>query len=502
MCTSFFRSLIIAVAAFLCGASGLSGQTRFARPDTTPNYAAYRYPEECMSAVIRLSDSSDTKQGLWRDTMSFGASLVPRPRPPAAIEASRKCFTKVDVDSIGNHAVAMWASFLVTAQRNDEAERLLTRYLDSAKFGALVGRMIFIGKVYQKARPANYAMIKKFSDNVKSRIPDDSLLHSLWLNNELYGFAVSAGAFEDAEHIESEAKQLLTKWKGSKEGGFEARKLFSRPFREEFSDAGFDSLLVSTTAFRNLRMHTWRTYIDEDAQDAAFVEGMKVPSLEGDWYYTNNFKTNNHKLVLSDQFSKISATQRPVPGKVNAVAFVQGGCHEGTLFFSKAARNNGLGRRNCWPTIASLKRLKNQFPDLEITIVTKTYGDYANATPLKPADEADTLASYFLGFYQIPAVHVIANGEFVRIPGLDNRRVDTEVPFEYAYEIDGVKLAQDGIVLLIDETGHIFHVDGIVGYNEVRARKKIETVYKRLQQESQHASQHTSQQSAQASESK
>jgi hypothetical protein len=300
---------------------------------------------------------------------------------------------------------------------------------------------------------------------------------------------VASGAFDDAERIESEAKSLLDRthtWNGApREGIVAVKKMFAKAYREEFSNVGYDSLLVSTTAYRNLRMRTWRTYIDENAKDAEFFEGMKVPSIEGDWYYINKFKTDTHKLALSDQFSRTSPTQRPVPGKVNAVAFLQGGCHEKTLSLSRTARNNGRASGNCWPTIASLKRLKNMFPDVEITIVTKTYGDYANATPLKPNEEADTLAAYFLGFYQLPAVHIVASGDFVRIPGMDNRRVDTKVPYEYAYEVDGVRFGQDGVVLLIDETGHIFHSDGIIGYHEARARKKIETVFKRLQQHSQ-----------------
>ncbi len=492
MRTSFYRSLIL-VAACICSASDLSGQTRFARPDTTPNYAAYRYPEECLAAIIRLRDSSDIKEVLWRDTMSFEASLLQWPTPPAAIEAGRKCFAKIDVDTIGNQNVNLWGILLVAAQRNDEAERLFMRYLDSAKIGELPSRVQSIGRVYQSARPVNHAMIKKFSDIVRVKIPDDSLVPSMYLKDIFWRFAVSAGEFDVADRIESEAKELLDKtthtWNGTpQEAIVMVKKMFAKPYHEEFSHIGHDSLLVSTAAFRNLRMHTWRTYIDEGAEDTEFLEGMKVPRLEGDWYYLNQFKTDNHKLVLSDQFSKVSATQRPVPGKVNAVAFLQGGCHEKTLPFNPTARNNGRAKRNCWGTIAALKRLKTAFPDLEITIVTKTYGDYANAEPLKPNDEADTLASYFLGFYQIPAVHIIANGEFVRIPGLDNRRVDTEVPFEYAYDINGVKFARDSVVLLIDETGHIFHSDGILGYHEARARKKIETVYKRIQQQAQRQS--------------
>ncbi len=474
--------------------SGLSAQTLFNRPDTTPNYSAYRYPDECMAAVIRVTTKDDGKEVVWRDTLSFEASLAPWQRTAAVDEIARQCYVNVDVDTIPMTSIITSSSFLVAAKRENEAERLLLRYLDSAKFGDLGLYLQRIAGIYQSARPSNPKMIEKFANVVRARIPDDSIVVSLYVKHLVFSFAVAQGNFDAAEMIETEAKQLLQlhereymerflkkdkEWKSSY---IMAKRLFPLPFREEFSQAAKDSLLVSTEALRKLRVNTWRTFVDENAKDNEVFEGLKVPTIDGNWYYANDYRISDGKVMLSDRFNSIPKPQRPVPGKVNAVAFLQGGCHSRAHGFAKEKRNNGRALRNCWPEIAALKRLKNKFPELEITIVTKTYGDYANATPLTPKDEADTLASYFLGFYQIPGVHIVAEGEFVRIPGMDQRRVDTKVPYEYGYEIDGLNFAQDAVVLLIDETGRIFHADGIVGYREVLAQRKIEIVNRRLLQ--------------------
>jgi hypothetical protein len=176
----------------------------------------------------------------------------------------------------------------------------------------------------------------------------------------------------------------------------------------------------------------------------------------------------------------------PVPGKINAIVMLSGGCHtksprNGTDFI---AQNNSFVRTvpggNCWTNIALIKRLKRQFPKLEVNIVTRTAGSFGGGLFLNVEDEAKQLSHYILGFFQTPAMQTISETEFIRMPGLDRRRLD--IPVEFNKDYQGIF---QGDIILVDEQGKIFHYVTLlpsVDRMEVTLRKKLDAVFSRIQQ--------------------
>lgn len=482
------NKLILSLMLFLlAGSNPLAGQTLFKIPDTVPDYKSYRYPDECNSAVFRVTMDADNKETLWRDTIDYESTLVPWGLPGIAKEVGSLCMSRLHVDTVPLQDAQMIASILSRAGMHDDSDELFFRLLrDSIKVSRRVSdigvMLAWIVDVCTHRRPASFHDCKKFFDVADSIVPVDSVVPRMVVAGQLLRVARRFGRFD---LIRNTSHNLLKLWEmqpPSRRDDPQVRKILvdmyiSSAIKEGFFLEELDSLVVSTDAYRQLRDSNWNRYALDPIETSGYPDNLDLPSLKGYWFFKNEHTVNKDQVSLSSTYQKMEEAFSPIPGKVNIIAFLQGGCHEFSTEVEHGRRN---AKMNCWPGIASLKRFKERYPDLEITIMTKTYGLYANGAPLTPAAEADTLASLFLGFHRIPGVQIVAEGEFMRIPGLDNRRIDSRVDYEYDYEKEGLSLATPGLFLFVDEVGKVFHADGIVGIEEVRARKKVEAVLERI----------------------
>jgi hypothetical protein len=109
---------------------------------------------------------------------------------------------------------------------------------------------------------------------------------------------------------------------------------------------------------------------------------------------------------------------------------------------------------------AMLQRLAAQYGahGLTITVITKTHGywlkDGPNTGPMPPAQEAAHDSAYYLGYLHLPVMLLVDSTTFTQ----DSEHRLTQaapVPFEAAYG------SQDGIVVLVDRTGHVIVQDVI-----------------------------------------
>ncbi len=481
-----FYKILLGLCLFAGGYSPLMGQTLFKRPDTVPDYKNYKYPDECNSAVFRITMDADNKETLWRDTIAYESTLVPWNLPNAAKEVGSQCMSRVKIDTVPLKDALRIADILSRSGLHEESDRLFFRVMrDSIKLGWVTNIGPMLGNIVgtcTRRRPASFEECKKFFDVADSIVPADSTWARMLIAGHMLTVARRFGIFDLISNKSHEVLRLWEMQPPARRDDPQVRRILvsvyiSPAIKEGFFEEELDSLTVSTNAYRQLRDRNWNRYALDPIEMSLYPDNIDLPSLKGTWSFKNDYSVDKNKVSFSPAYHKVNDSLRPVPGKVNVIAFLQGGCHEFSTWEQHGRKNATM---NCWPGISSLRRFKERYPDVEITVVTKTYGLYANGAPLTSAAEADTLASLFLGFHQIPGVQVVAEGDFMRIPGLDNRRIDVGVDYEHEYEKEGLALATPGLFLFVDEVGKVFHADGIVGIEEVKARRKVEAVLKRV----------------------
>jgi hypothetical protein len=164
-----------------------------------------------------------------------------------------------------------------------------------------------------------------------------------------------------------------------------------------------------------------------------------------------------------------AATSRPVRGKVNLVVFLdQRECFTRT------------GTPMCQTLAARLQRLGRKFPALEITLVAQTRGWFAQGVlPDTPAREAALVEHAWLDERKLPGVLAVATTDFWRMPGLDRRRIDRDIPtatrytFGRTWKVVGTdgEVANLATSFLVDQNGIV--IDAYQEVNESRMPELI-----------------------------
>lgn len=469
MCWSVFL-LITSGLTFTAGA-----QTLFTRPDTIPNYAAYQYVDECIAAVSRLTREVEIKDPVWRDTTEFDLSYSMRAVPENAVSMGARCLEKVSVDTLPLEDVHLWAAALLMVNRDTDVQRLYSRLFDSLSEDLQPEAFGNMFATYGNAHPPRVEILKTLYTTGLARIPQDSVFWGIGFRIFAASFIRQGGDKAFVNQVIRETLEFLDTIPAQVKARQEYKLLVSNIFFKDAQDAteaeGIDSLLVSTASYRRYLKHLWSRMMLDPLNSPV---GMAVPPLGGDFWFQSDSSLNETSGAIS--YHKIAAETRPVPGQINMIVFLQGGCHDRTVGL-RFGRGNG-GHR-CWPMFAAIRRMKQAYPQLVITVASKTYGSLGNAPPIPPEEEADTLAKYFLGFHHLPATMVVSMTKYFRLAGLDQRRIDTETTNEQNYTINGFSLAKHKNVLLIDQAGKIFYTGSITGLDEGRLLGKLNAVFNR-----------------------
>jgi hypothetical protein len=191
-------------------------------------------------------------------------------------------------------------------------------------------------------------------------------------------------------------------------------------FRAEF----MDSLRTGTAAYARAQQQKIAPFIRKDSLWRGTLVGLSAPSIHGDFVFPASAK--------NEQF--------PRPGVVTLFVIVKGDQRNG----------DDLG------IDAKIRRLKQQFPKLDIVLVTSTTGVVAPAPPPTPAEEAALFQEMLLNYAKLPATLIVMTRPFTRIADPDRRRIDQRTALETQ---TGWSLSTDsGQAILVDRTGNIVDV--------------------------------------------
>jgi hypothetical protein len=453
----------------------MSGQTRFARPDTTPNYRGYKYIDECMAAVHRLKELALAEDPVWGDTVSLDTFKLRRPLPPQTVNTARLCLEQVDVDTVKFKDIHKVAEALLIADRDADVHRMYRRFADSIANDSSNENFILMMNVYMNAVPVRLDKVIESYNIGLLKLHPDSVVKNLLMRTVVASVSARSGDNQLADKI---AKEILTitdtlssKYRNSPIYYGVARELIFPIFTVLTPPEAVDSLAVSTDAYRRYLEGVWKSIFGSSPGEELDPIARIAPEPTGHFWYSN-----------IDHDGKItSISSKPVieKGKVTILHFLQGGCHS-RYKSVMMGRSNGRGRGSCWGEIHKTKRFLQQYPDINLVVVTSTFGSFGDAPPMEPKEEADTLANYFLGFHGLKGTHIVYQTDFIRLSYPDNRKIDSETENHDRFRYNGRPIIGDNTVIFVDEEGKIFHAGVHTGHWEWSATLRMKTVMERI----------------------
>lgn len=450
------RSFIIVLAYTLSSIlplSNIHGQTLFSFPDTVPDYSSYRHLDECIAGLNRLEKSPEATGDLWIDTADIDTTRYRSKASSSLVESMLACISKTNPDSISLRESPAYIRALLVANMDDRITPVIDRLKDSMIADTRFGIASQIIRSLISAKPARLQLADRLYQDIDRAYHADSLYDKI-IHRFNYSFYFNESGLLDLKQrylLEclQIADTLSDKYRTERLIG--AFKFFVYPtLASNTSQEAFDSLAVSTNAYRDYLSNIWTRLMRSEPTEADIDPfAMQAPNLVGHFWYSNT----DGKIQTTSQ------SIQPIPNVVNILYFVQAGCHSNGWAVVRG-RNNGRAMK-CWGEINKIRKIMQQYPNIKLTVVTNIFGSFGSAPPLTPEQEADTLANYFLGFHKLKGTHIVYKTEYIKLAGYDRRIVDMQTENQSAYKNIVRRNSDRQFVLLIDELGKVFH-DGML----------------------------------------
>lgn len=486
--------LLVIVGITLCTIGQTAGaQTRFAKRDTVPDVSKYVTMEDCMIALGRITKSEELKLPYWPDTIELVGGEELKPLPVAAQDFTARCIAKFNPDSVDLDSYIYWIRLYLSAGNDKTAQLIAKRIIDLSSWDSQDSSKLLsrtIGNVlseYTKALPRRTELARSLIDfyleganqpiSLEHRVGlyfskasqelanGDTATARVWANKILSIIDSSANSARDSVFMKKQASSSIAA----------ARDIIER-------DVLMDSLRVSGQAYATLKRSIWKDIPDGPAKEHINMIGEKARPLVGEFIYSRNGERLNGPVSLAGASSP-STVSYPTSGKVSLVVFLYGGCREESPSIGNPGKERDSYRTMCLDGYTILHRIAKRYPELDITIVTKTLGYLGWVGPLTPEDEADSLRWLWLENHKLPARLVVANTENFRLPGLDRRRIDhpNENSANYSYLMHqrrGGEL-RNKTVYLIDSDGTILETGGLSTGLEKSLKPILDIITKR-----------------------
>jgi hypothetical protein len=462
------RGAITMVLGLAALADATPAQTRFTWPSDTGDVTRYTTPEECLAATMRVRRRVESWADVWADTLILSPERARMPLPGPVVETARRCGARFVASAMPVTDFAPLMHLFLFAQRDADAGMIIQRrlaaiaptgqrermaVLDSAMQGYLF--MAFGPYLELIEQPVRLAAVESLLVET-GRLPDS--LHSaedrLGAPFELMRASISVG---DTARVRRVAERTLALY--SRLTSAERRTPFVSMWGPMLSYTTrttilepmlLDSLRRGTPGYVALQQETWAKASGERPEALHFPIGRHAPPIDADFWFRRND----------------SSSTRPTKGKVSLVVFLDWDCR---------LTSGGA----CWPASASLHRLGQRFPRLEITSVTRTRGWFSEMTPPTPAEESQALREWWQGFHQLPGALAVKTTDFWRLDPPDLRRVDRPTSNETNYSFGRSWQLEPGMAFLVDKNGVIVEV-GNLGVHDTGSIPDVEEHFAQL----------------------
>ncbi|HEU4642603.1 MAG TPA: hypothetical protein VFS44_09120 [Gemmatimonadaceae bacterium] len=445
-CRSIAVMLAGSALALAASDAPAAAQTRFAWPDTTVQVSTYATVDLCLAAVQRVERGVQRHEALtlWRDTVPRDPRERSKPLPAPVAEAATRCVARFPEATAKLDDYAPLLALYLMAGRDADASALVARRVaavpakDTKERKAVQDTAV---ESYLRARPARLdaaeqILVSRAHGGSADRM--DRMQIYAKLMTEAKGAGDTARSRRAARWIVAVADSLTPEERESDKyqemgGGGGGRLVVFAAVQELLGlQVMLDSLRHGTAALVSLERNMWAEWLRERPEALPLPIGEHAPTIAADYWLP----------------SAAGSTPRPTPGHVSYLVFVDG---------VDCVQMDPLGdiRDGCGPTLATLRRMSERFPTLDVTLVSGTHGHFVYAPPMTPAEEAEMLRKW-LEPYHIPRLTVaVTSTPYWNLPRPDGRRIDKPTanytsytfgksvkPLSNAYLID-----QDGIVI-------------------------------------------------------
>jgi hypothetical protein len=434
----------IALAGTLPGARA-GAQTRFSVSDSTVHVARLGSPYACAAEVQRVLNVLRTREARTADpdTMAGDGREPFRPLPAPVVEAAGRCVEHFGGATAPLDAFGTLFALELAAGRDTVAATLLRRRLAAidAKHEAVERTAVTdsVVELYMQARPVRLAAAESLltarlrsktdrMERLKARFELARVAAVAHDTVQLRPAARAVIALGDSLTPNERDSREFQEWMGP------SRMLIAMHWALG-DDVFLDSLRSGTAAYAALTRAVWAEANHARPEAAPTPSGKKAPRITADFWFPR------------DSVPASVSPVRPVPGRINVVAFL----HRDRCLEKLAALDNDKHIDACWMLSSSLRRLADRYPLLAFTIVGRTYGYFLDAPPMSPAEEAALVARWAMA-HRFPGVLAISSADFSRIESPDGRRVDRPDSNVTRYEF-GVRQSTLVTCFLIDQDG-------------------------------------------------
>jgi hypothetical protein len=444
--THYGESLLIALLASIVLTQSAAAQMRFTWPDTTVQLSKYSTVEQCLAATSRVSKGLARREALtlWRDTMPRDPREALEPLPAAVTETARRCAAPFTEPTADLADFAPLLALYLYAGRDSDAAALVTRRLAAVPAkNARTARAAVSDTavdIYLTTRPtrldaAERILLSRARDGADRIDRLDLYARLMTAANDVgdtvrarrvAGWVVALSDSLTKAERESEKFEKLGHGSGGKLLVFGAMNVLTG------LPTMLDSLRHSTASLVALERSMWARVTGERPEALPSPVGERAPAITADYWYP----------------AEAASTPRPRPGHVSLLILFD---HDACLKWNSA----GDTKDTCPMALASLRRLSERFPTLDITIVSGTHGSFLYAPPPTPTDEADMIRKWLETSRIRGAAIAVSSTPFWNLPRPDARRIDRDTPnaTNYAFRTStkwtygSFLIDQDGVIV-------------------------------------------------------
>ncbi len=439
-CALWIRTLysfviIIVIGVALSPTIGVS-QTEFAWPDSRVDVSKYESLETCEAMVRRVTDSVYVHNDAMSDTLPW-LQIVFERRQVYVQTIAQRCLARFPVSDVPLDKYLLAQRLYLLAGRDADATAMINRRLaaipsaDSAQratvlesiirvyFGVLPIRMDAIRPLVDQFGPLGYfaGWGHWFSIYHQVMTWSNQLDRNDWVLQYRQEILASYQKYTDTmtSTLDQGAIRMLA---------LAADKIF-------YHQALMDSLRKSTATYAQMQEKLRKSYFgDIRFGEDPFETGLPAPEVHADFIFPDSAKHD----------------RLPRPGKVSLIVTRVGDQRGSTIDFSENIR---------------IRRIKQQFPELDIVFITSTAGVIAPLAPPPPAEEAALFNTMLLDFEKLPVTLVVMNRPYFHVAGPDQRRVNLPIEGEWKPDLPKSR------AILIDRKGTV--VDEVsIGWGDER----------------------------------
>lgn len=400
----------------ICSASA-PAQTLFGWPsDENVDLTTYTSLESCLAATQRVHADIKAHLDTLLDTMPTAKGVI-RSLPDPVQDAAKLCMRRFPVEAVPFEKLQLAQQLYLIAGQDKDASASVARWLgaitDSGQRVKVLGYAI---REYLSATPARFDLLQPLVDEF-TRLRNLSDLVGLVQFRNLYTRIISeAERYDRQDIVQRDGQNFLSIMRArmanaSQENTGRIRMWVDGINRLIYKAEFMDSLRTGTDAYARAQQQKMATFTQTDSTDYYKYSTSPSPKITGDFVFPVNAQNDQfpHAGTVT-LFILLKGDQRP-----------QGGGSEHAVINSK------------------IRRLKQQFPALDIVLITATSGVLDPLAPPSPEEEAALFQEMLLHYAKLPATLIVSKRLFSRMPDPDRRVIPepTQLELQTGWSLTG-----------------------------------------------------------------